>query len=391
MANSFVTPQVMSETILAYLENNLVAGRLVHKGFSKDIVGKHVGSTIDIKKPILFQVSDGSTRQNQNVTEQTIPLVVNKRKHISFTLDQDDLTLSFDRFNEVINRSSAIPLANEIEKSILETYAACPSAAGVAATTPTSISTWGAASQKLDEQSALDNGQRVAIVNPAAKYGVANTLTGLNSAATVESALRRAQMGPIQGLSTFSTQIVQSHTAGTPGGTPLVNGASQTGANLIADGLTATTGDYHKGDIITLVGVYAVNAYTRQSTGALRQFTVTADATADGGGDITIPIYPSIITSGAYQTCSASPADGAAITLTATHIANLAFHPDAIALVMVPINPPLAANTSTASFNGYSLQVTIDYDNVEHATIVRVDAMWAVKMIYPELCTRILG
>jgi hypothetical protein len=382
----------MSKTMLAYLENNLVAGRLVYKGFSEEFVGKKVGNTIDVKKPILFSVSDGATRQNQNVQEQTVPLVINKRKHISFTLTQDDLTLNFDRFNELINKSAAIPLANEIEKSILETYIACPSAVGTAGTTPTAISTWGAASQKLDEQGALDQGRRVAIVNPAARYGVANTLTGLNSSATVEDSLRRANMGVLQGLDTYSTQIVQTHTAGTPGGTPLINGASQTGSTLIVDGLTATTGDYHQGDIITIADVYAVNPITKQSTGALRQFVVTATTTADGSGDIAaLPIYPAIINTGSNQTVDSLPADDAAITLLATHVSNIAMHPDAIALAMVPIQEPLAANTSTASYNGYSLQVTIDYDNVEHATIVRVDAMWAVKMIYPELATIIMG
>lgn len=80
--------------------------------------------------------------------------------------------------------------------------------------------------------------------------------------------------------------------AGSPGGTPLVNGASQTGTSLITDGWTISTTVLKAGDW------FAVN-------GELKK--VIADVTSDGSGNATITFEPAL---------RASPSDGAAITTT---------------------------------------------------------------------------
>jgi hypothetical protein len=46
--------------------------------------------------------------------------------------------------------------------------------------------------------------------------------------------------------------------------------------------------------VFTIAGVYAVNPQTRQSTGSLQQFVVTADLTASSTG--TLSISPAIYT-----------------------------------------------------------------------------------------------
>lgn len=79
---------------------------------------------------------------------------------------------------------------------------------------------------------------------------------------------------------------------GTIAGTPLVKGASQTGAALLIDGCTVGT-TLKKGDF------FGVN-------GELKM--VVADATADGSGEMTVTFEPPL---------RASPADNAAITTTA--------------------------------------------------------------------------
>ena len=79
--------------------------------------------------------------------------------------------------------------------------------------------------------------------------------------------------------------MIPAHTTGTYAGTPLTNGANQgsTGADnayattssLITDGWTSTS--LKAGDIITIADVYEVHPETKQSTGKLKKFTVTAD------------------------------------------------------------------------------------------------------------------
>lgn len=82
---------------------------------------------------------------------------------------------------------------------------------------------------------------------------------------------------------------------GTGAGTPLVNGASQTGSSLITDGWTPSSAILKAGD------------YLHFDAGGRRELKiVTADVTANGSGQATISIKPPIRT---------SPADNAAITV----------------------------------------------------------------------------
>ena len=69
-------------------------------------------------------------------------------------------------------------------------------------------------------------------------------------------------------------------------GTPLVNGASQTGQDLITDGWT-----------ISQTGIVKAGDWLQIGSGSDRQLcTVLADANSDGGGNATISLFPRIRT-----------------------------------------------------------------------------------------------
>jgi len=117
------------------------------------------------------------------------------------------------------------------------------------------------------------------------------------------------------------------HTVGVATGTPLVNGATQETTyaasgdtwtqTIVTDGWTNSTTDILlAGDVITIAGCNSVNRKTRQDTGDLQTFVVTADANSGAStGPATLTISPPIIISGPYQTVAASPANNAAITV----------------------------------------------------------------------------
>jgi len=83
--------------------------------------------------------------------------------------------------------------------------------------------------------------------------------------------------------------------------------------------------------------VHRINPLTRQSTGDLRPFVVTAGVTSNGSGVATIPIAcvdgDGITLAGPYQTVDASPAANAAITVSGasavTSYRGVGFHPEA--------------------------------------------------------------
>lgn len=79
-------------------------------------------------------------------------------------------------------------------------------------------------------------------------------------------------------------------------GTPLVNGGSQTGYDLVTDGWT-----------ISQTGIVKAGDWLQLGTGSTsRLYKVMADANSDGSGNATLTLWPKL---------RSSPADNAAITV----------------------------------------------------------------------------
>ena len=204
------------------------------------------------------------------------------------------------------------------------------------------------------------------------------------------------------------SQVVPAHTVGTATGTPAVNGASQnvtydTAKNtwtqtLATDGWTnSVTGIVKAGDVFTIAGVYMVNAKTKASTGILQQFVVTADANSGAStGPASLTIAPPIITSGAHQTVNAAPADDALITVVGTggtaYRQNMAFHKNAMALAIVPMEMPAAAYGGTRqSYKNISVRLIPTYDAANDISKWRMDILYGRKLIDPRVVTRFAG
>ena len=98
--------------------------------------------------------------------------------------------------------------------------------------------------------------------------------------------------------------------------TATVQGGNQTGAQLKTTGWGDNAADLpNVGDSLTIEGVNAVNAQTHADTGVLQVFTVTAPLTVDISGSGMLSLYPPISVGGAGATVTASPADGAQISI----------------------------------------------------------------------------
>jgi hypothetical protein len=223
---------------------------------------------------------------------------------------------------------------------------------------------------------------------------------------TAEDAIRRAYLGNISNVDVYQAQNVPTFTRGTATNTtPAVDGAGQvsTYANvkdtdtqslLLKNAGNAVT--YVAGDVFTIADVYAVNPVTKATQSFLKQFTVTAAATASAGGAVTLTISPAIITSGAYQNVSAAPADSALLTIVGSastgYPQNLFFHENAFALCMVPMElPDGAAYKARESYKGLSIRIVGDYDIVNDVNMWRLDVLYGVKAIDPRLAVRASG
>ncbi len=395
MANTLLTPTVIAKEALMLLKNSTVMAGLVHREFKNEFV--KIGSSVNIRKPVRFLSYDGPdiTSNIQDVTETNTSITIDKHKSVPWKFSAKDLTLTIEKYSERYLAPAIAQLANDVDLSLCNLYKDVFAASGTAGTTPSTFAAFAGAAQKLDEM-AVPKDMRRMVLNPAAYWGIAGSQTGLFNGALAKDAWERGYLKNVAGFDIWSDQNVKAHTKGTATGTPLVNGSTSSGATtLVTDGWSnSITGILKQGDVFTIAGVNSVNPMSRESTGNLQQFTVTADANSNGTGQSTISIYPAITNSGAYQTVDALPADNAAITVVNTHKANLAFHKNAFALVTVPFEKPDSATwfeTQSDPDSGLSVTVSKSWDNLKFEETCRVDIMWGAKAIYPELATRLLG
>ena len=418
MANSIISPDIIAKEALMQLQNNLGMAKYVHREYKNEF--KKIGNTVDVRKPVKFQAIDGATRVNQDVEESTTAVVtIDQRKHVSWNFSTQDLTLTIDEYSERYIKPAAIALANTVDRSLHGLYTQVWNHVGTPGTAPDDYEAVSKVAQRMDEMAVPNDGRRYLCVNPAAGHAIANTATTLYIGGVNKEAYRNGSIGELAGINTMRAQNVQNHTVGAHAGTPLVNGASQGTTyalskatytqTLNTDGwANSVTGVLKAGDVITIAGVKAVNPVPAEGASAsaatktvmpyLQEFVVTADADSGAStGPAALTISPPIITSGPFQTVDAEPADNAAITVktgtaSTAYAQNIGFHQNAFALVTVPLEQPDGAAFTareTDSENGMSLRVVKDYDIENDLDIIRLDILYGIKAIYPELACRL--
>lgn len=395
--STFLTLTDITYECARVLVNNLVAAKYVNRSYDNRFAksGAKIGDITNLRLPVRNTVSDGSQLVIQDDTETSTPLRLDKRKHIGFAYTKEDQLLKMDDFSKRFIAPKVASLANQVDADILALAKKVWNSVGTPGTTPNASSTYLSAGVKLDNNSAPQDEERYMIV-PSQNHAtlVAAEQTLFNSREEVSKQYRKGRIsGGVHGFNWYMDQNAYTHTVGTYAGTPLVNGASQSGTSLITDGWTSTS--LVEGDVFTIDGVYGVNPQSYQSTGSLQQFRVTADIT-DTAGAITVSIEPEIILSGPFQTVTALPANNAAITMVgATGVASpqgIGFHRDAFALVMVDLPEPGGGATYkriSDEQSGISMLITEQFDIVNFRTIVRLDILYGVAAYRPQLACRI--
>jgi len=413
--NSLLTPSIIAKEALMLLKNQLVFGGKVHRKYKEEFV--KVGGSITIRKPVKFKVTKGRTRVTSRVTEKSIPLTVATQAHVSWDFTTVDLTLTIENYNERYLNNAVAAIANTIDADLAALYKDVYNTVweSTGYVDPHSFIVLGKAAQKLDEESVpADN--RCLVLNPSAHWSMANALRTVYVQDIAKPALRKGYLATIAGMEIFMDQNVQSHTAGNWGtgsgtdgtGVEVATGvasAGETGTTAIAlcDFDITTTNVLNVGDVFTVAGVYAVNNMSGNSTGQLRQFVVTTAASAGSTGTttesaITVHIDPPMIDTGPYKTIDTMPVGGAAVDIVGQIIKqtpeNLAFHKNAFALVVIPLEIPDGASfaaRATDKDTGLSIRILKWYDGDNDVESIRLDVLYGVKTLYPELACRLLG
>lgn len=413
MANTTLTASVIAKVAVRILDNELIMGSRVYRGyedeFERKVNGYEIGDTVTIRKPNQFTTRSTITASTQDVTEGKTSLTVDQIRGVDFSFTSQQLTQSISQLSERVIKPAMVQLANSVDISLHGLYKDVWNWVGTPGQDINAFADFAKGPERLD-LGAVPQDDRSAVLSPTDHWAIAGSQTGLFMQQMASSAYREGSIGRIGGVDTYMSQNVQTHTVGTKAGAPLVNGAAQnvtyasvkdTGSipgtqSLITDGWTASSAILKQGDVFTIAGVYAVNPVTKATQPHLQQFVALADATSDATGNATLSIAPAMITSGAFQSVSAAPADNAAITVLGTastgYAQNMVFQKNAFAFVSVPlVKPPGAVDVGRESYKGLNVRVIPYYDGTNDVSNWRMDVLFGRKAIDPRLATRISG
>lgn len=398
MANTFVNATAVSREFLRVLRSNIPFCSSVDRQYNNDVAAGSVkhGGTIKIRKPAEFDVRTGAIANVQNATATSEDLAIATQFGIDISITSRQMTQNLDDLSAEIITPAAARLAAKMESYFMNL--AMPTIynnVGTIGTAPATTLVWLEAQAKLDASRALRDGNRTAIIHPAAQAATVSGLSTLfQNGAKISKQYDSGELGDALGLKFKLGQLAPVWTNGTRDSGAAVKGASQTGASLIVDGLTDTE-TITAGTNFTIAGVYAVNQ-DKQSTGVLQDFVVTAVSGAVST-DITLTISPAIVTSGATQNVSAGPLNDAVVTFK-TNTASVAspqslvFHKDFYTLATVDMELPKGlAFASRENMDGISIRVLGDYNILNDITVWRFDILAGGLAQRPELACRVNG
>jgi hypothetical protein len=421
MPNTIVTPQIFAAEAVMILENELVMGRRVYRGyeeeFDKKVNGYDVGDTLQIRKPQQFQVRTGAVASNQDIQEGKLTLSINLQKGVDFKFTGIELSLKIEDLSERIIKPAMVRLANQIDVDVMNLFTQIPNWVGQPATGAdapiNSFQMFARGAERLD-QMACPQDDRSAVLAPESYWAMAGGALPLFMPTVTTQAYRQGEIGSVGGVATYMSQNVPTFIGpGNLDAPATVTGAQSTtwSATLNTEATPGTmslvtgawTGTTVKAGTVFTIGTAAtaiksVNPVTKAVLPFQQMFTVISDATVSAGAatlTITPPIIP-VSVDAAFGTVDQGAGAGATLQIvgdaSGSYRQNLMFHRNAFALVIVPMmRPPGAVDVARKSYKGTSVRVVPYYDGTNDISNYRLDVLYGVKVVDNRLAVRLSG
>lgn len=413
MANDFNKEErVAFEKILQGFEDALVLSRNVNIYRTEDQMMERANDIIWRPMPYIAQSFNGTdqTGNFQDNTQLSVPATLGYKKSVPWSMTSTELR---DKLQEGrLGDSAKQKLASDINVAIMNVAALQGTLVVPIATAATGFDDV-ALCEAIMNENGVPAWDRYLALSTRDYNGMAGDLSDRGTVqGKVLTAYERARVGMVASFDTFKLDYANRLDAGTATGIT-VNGANQyytpeavsvaaTGESSNVDNryqtLTiAATGTLAAGDCFTIAGVNAVHHITKQDTGQLKTFRVIT-----GGGSGDIVISPPIISGGGstdaelqYQNVTATPADGAVITL--LNIADAYVNPfwskDAFEILPGRHAVPTDAGASVmraSTEQGLELVMQKQYDINTMLTKYRLDIFFGVVCLNPEMAGIVL-
>jgi hypothetical protein len=339
------------------------------------------GTTIDIPKPVSQTVGDVTARPTHtsaaSKTPKLVQLTLDQWKSTDFYLNDKELT-EIDRnrhFMPMQTAEAARAMANNLDTAILNNYKGIHGYVGTAGSNPFSTIADATNANKVLNEHLAPNAPRYVVLNPAAESQALQLAAFSDLEKTGDRAVKiEGELGRKFGMDWFMDQNIVTHTAGTAVSV-LVGSTTAAGASTIQlkTGTSASAGTLLIGDIFTIAG-------------QTETYTVLTSATNVSVAIAAVRIDPPL---------AAIATANAVVDKKATHVVNLAFHPNAFGWGTRPLQEATAdinnnmSRTMTDPVSGVTMRLEVIRQNKQ--TEWEFDFLYGTQLLRPELAVRIAG
>lgn len=382
MANSLsaVIPQILAQGLMALRENAIMPA-LVNTDYGRDARAK--GATIDVPIPSAIAaqvVAPGATPPSTaDSTPTSVPIALDQWYEAPFYLTDKDIAEAMGGTIPMQVSEAVKALGNNVDNALIGLYTEVYGFGGTAGTTPFGTDTSQATEVRkiLNQQLAPKTPRRV-VLDPDAEANALDLRAFQDTAWRADAdGIREGEIGRKFGFDWFMDQNIGSHTAGsiTTGAINKASTAVAVGAKSLVGTTAASTGAVALvvGDIFTIAGDTQTYVVT------------TAVTEASASTDFTLAFEPGL---------KVALTGSEAITLKASHVTNLAFHRDAFALAVRPLEVPgdgLGNMIRSAVDPVSGLALRLEVSREHKRTRWSFDILYGVKCVRPELATRLAG
>ena len=379
---SAIIPTVFAQGLNA-LRNRCVMPALINNSYSTNAMEKGQVISIPIPSDIVTNdvVPGPYAPDSGNVAPTVAQITLNNWREAAFTLNEQEIGNIVNGYASRQVTAAISSLADYVNSTIFAKYTKINNIVGSAGTDPfvSAVDAAVDAKEKLTQfKTPLGDRRMVLDINAmgkALKLGAFSYMLNSND----PNVMREGDIGRKYGFEWFEDQQVPRHVAGTitTGLAVKVGGGGGTqGAYTFTATTAATTGacSLKVGDVLAIAG------HTR--TYALTAAAVQASASTDVTLTFNAPL-------------EAALAGSEAITVTASHRVNLAFHADCFGFASRTLAPIAGAEPNPYSMDladpvsglTLRLQVREEFHRVRWA----FDLLWGVDVVRPDLGARLMG
>lgn len=407
MANNFLTSNLVTDRAVAIFKSLTSFHATAYHKY-ENMFHQHPyksGDTINVRLDNFYKTQRGDAVTGENIVEESVPLTIAPLFSVPVLYTPSDLDRKIEDFTDEFITPAVRSIVTSMNNYIYNQ--ARTQVANYVGDISAPLSSFADINQINPHMDSLNmnNYMRYLSIDPFNASSVQNSPTIQNSFVSPlnKDVTMNASMGRLADIDIFKDNAVESFVSGTHanGGSITVSTAVSSGNIISFAGLTPGA-TFLTGDLFELSTVKEFDRI-RQLAGRIRkQFTVTADAVADGAGNISLQVYPPLVADGPRQnfitpgaTPNVIPVNEVMLPVTEPtngYVKSLAYTERGCLVAMPPLHPMDAPESYvfTSASDGISMRISKTAEVLANKNVIRVDAQLANRWI-PDQATWLLS